>query len=209
MPSSGKLIFKGIFLALLKAVTCMLIPYLSFKYISELEVMGIPIGLTNEQFDLIMYWITALGLVQIAVSFGKGSSPKRSPRKAIFFIMQIGVYCLYLWCYKFSGAASLTLSFEYGSVTYDLATMLQLWMGIVVLKILIAIYDLIDGIIYTRKKKREAKEEDILEITEPLYDKEDFSSAVLDRENPAPRNTKVGSNDSDFEQFIQDKEGVK
>lgn len=152
---SASLIFKGISLAAVKAVTRMLIPYYTFKYISELEIMGIPIGLTNEQFNIIVFWITALGLCSVACAFGKGASPKRSPRKAIFFFGDIVIYCFYLWCYKFSGAASLTLTFEFGSVTYDLGVMLQLWMGVVVLKLILATYDLIDGIIYTKKKKAE------------------------------------------------------
>lgn len=153
MNPSAKLILKGILLALMKTVTSMLIPYFSFRYISTLEVMGIPIGLTNEQFEIIAFWITALGLIQVSVAFAKGASPKRSPRKAIMYFLQIIVYSLYLWCYKFSGAASLTLAFEYGSVTYNLAVMLQMWMGVVVLKMIIATYDLIDGIIHYRKLK--------------------------------------------------------
>jgi hypothetical protein len=154
MGSAG-LVFKGIATASIKAVTRMLIPYFTFKYISELEIMGIPIGLTNEQFNIIVFWITALGICSVACAFGKGASPKRSARKSLFFFGDIIIYCLYLWCYKFSGAASLTLTFEFGSVMYDLSVMLQLWMGVVVFKMILATYDLIDGIIYTKKKKAE------------------------------------------------------
>jgi len=157
MTKPAKLIFKGVFLALIKAITNMLIPYLTFKYVSSIVIMGIPIGLTNEQFQVIVFWITALGLVQVSIAFAKGASPRRSPQKAIWSIFEIAVYCLYLWCYKFSGAASLTLNFKYGFVTYDLALLLQLWLGLVSLKLFIAIYDLIDGIYFYNKKHKELK----------------------------------------------------
>lgn len=176
MNPSAKLIMKGILLALIKTVTAMLIPYFTFKYISTLEIMGIPIGLTNAQFQVIAFWITALGIIQVAVAFAKGSSPKRSPRKAIWYMVQIIVYSLYLWCYKFSGAASLTLSFEYGAVTYDLAVMLQMWMGVVVLKLIIAFYDLIDGIIHYRKLK--ARNSDESEVFDDLSTQPSLSGGM-------------------------------
>ncbi|MHA1341050.1 MAG: hypothetical protein ACTSRZ_13800 [Promethearchaeota archaeon] len=157
MAKPGKLIFMGILMAIIKFATNILVPYLTFKYISTIQVMGIPIGLTNEQFQIIIYWITALGLIQVAIAFAKGASPKRSPQKAIWTIFELGIYCLYLWCYKFSGAASLTLTFQYGAVTYDLAVMLRMWLGLVILKLFLAIWDLIDGSVYYYKKRKEMR----------------------------------------------------
>jgi len=103
----------------------------------------------------ITFWLTAFGLLVSGFAFFKYSSPKQSIRKGIFALIQVIINCLYLWSYRFSGAAEITfIIIDYGFFTLNLSQMLLIYMGIYFLTIVIKVYDVIDFTI-NREKIRE------------------------------------------------------
>jgi len=137
------------------------VPFLTFTWIRTLQISGIEIGLTQEGYRTIIFWVVAFGLIISGCAFFTYSSPKQSIRKGVFALIQILVNCLYLWSYKFSGATA--VNFEViaydGWVTIDLQQMILIYMGIYFLTIAIKIYDLVDFTI-NRKKIRKMRRED-------------------------------------------------
>ncbi|MHA1727577.1 MAG: hypothetical protein ACTSWY_02460 [Promethearchaeota archaeon] len=162
-----KNIIKGSIMALITLVITILIPLLTFNYLRELpQVLGMTITLVDELWYSVAFWIIAAGIINVAFSFAKGSSPKRSKRKALFGMGKIFASCFYIYSYKFSGAASemYFLIEGKGIIYFDLQNMLLLWMGLIFLKIIVEIYDFFDAIFYTIK------------VRSKLQDKKEFES---------------------------------
>lgn len=160
---AGKNIFKGIIKGLITLVLSIIVPLLLFKQIKDFpDVMGLDISLENTEYNRILFWITAVGMISVSFSFAKGSSPKRSKQKAIFGIGGVLANCFYIYQYKFSGASTFTMQIsDLGTISVDLGVILNLWMGLIFLKIIIEIYDLFDAISYKKKKKAENLEQTI------------------------------------------------
>lgn len=153
--SAGKNIFKGIIKGLITLVLSIIVPLVLFKQIKDFpDIMGLDISLENTEYNRILFWITAVGMISVSFSFAKGSSPKRSKRKALFGIGGVFANCFYIYQYKFSGASTFTMQIsDLGTISVDLGVILNLWMGLIFLKIIIEIYDLFDAISYKKKKK--------------------------------------------------------
>lgn len=137
------------------------LPFLTFSWMRTLEISGIEIGLTQEGYRRIIFWVVAFGLIISGCAFFTYSSPKQSIRKGVFALIQILINCLYLWSYKFSGATAVNFNIiaYNGLVTIDLQQMVLIYMGIYFLTIAIKIYDLVDFTI-NRKKIRKMRRED-------------------------------------------------
>ncbi len=152
---AGKNIFKGIIKGLITLVLSIIVPLVLFRQIKDFpDIMGLDISLENTEFDRILFWITAIGMISVSFSFAKGSSPKRSKRKALFGIGGVFANCFYIYQYKFSGASTFTMQIsDLGTISVELGVILNLWMGLIFLKIIIEIYDLFDAISYKKKKK--------------------------------------------------------
>ena len=152
---AGKNIFKGVIKALITLVLSIIVPFLLFRQIKDFpDIMGLEITLENTEYNRILFWITAIGMISVAFSFAKGSSPKRSRRGALFGIGGVLANCFYIYQYKFSGASTFTMGIsDLGTISVDLGVILNLWMGLIFLKIIIEIYDLIDAFLYEKKKK--------------------------------------------------------
>jgi len=145
------IIFMGIYLT-----TTLIIPFMTFSWIMSLKVEGVPIEISNTQYQRIIYWVTAFGLLISATAFFAYSAPSKSIRRGVFSLLQIIINCFYLWSYKFSGALEIELELvDLGLVSINLTQMILLYMGIYFLTVAIKAYDLFDFIINREKIKME------------------------------------------------------
>ena len=141
-------IFTGVY-----ALITIVIPLILFTLLFSIE--GLPIEWEQIDQQNITFWLTAFGLLVSGLAFFKYSSPKQSIRKGIFGLIQVIVNCLYLWSYRFSGAAEITfIIVDYGFFSLDLSQMILIYMGIYFLTIVLKVYDIIDFTI-NREKIRE------------------------------------------------------
>jgi hypothetical protein len=152
-----KNIFKGILFTSIYLTTTIIIPSITFSWVKDLSILGVPIVMSQLEYERIIFWISAFGLLISGCAFFNYSSPKQSIRKAIFALIQIILNCLYIWSYKFSGATEVNFTiFTIGSLSINFSQMILLYMGIYFLTILLKIYDLIDFTL-NRKKVREKR----------------------------------------------------
>jgi hypothetical protein len=141
----------------------MVIPFLTFTWVRDLSILGVDIVLTQRDYENIIFWITAFGLLISATAFFNYSSPKQSIRKGTFALVQILLNCLYIWSYKFSGATEIRFEivFEianFGFISINVQNMVMLYMGIYFLTIILKGYDFFDFVL-NRKKIREKRYE--------------------------------------------------
>ena len=157
MMGTAKNMLKGILFTLVYFTTTMIIPFLTFTWVKSLDVLGVPIVMSQDEYERILYWIAAFGLLISGCAFFNYSSPKQSIRKAIFALIQIVLNSLYIWSYKFSGATEVNFEIiSIGSLAVDFQQMILLYMGIYFLTIILKVYDHIDFII-NRKNIREKR----------------------------------------------------
>ena len=154
-------ILKGIIYMGVYLTTTMIIPSLTFTWIREIQVLGVSIVLEQAEYERIIFWISAFGLLISACAFFNYSSPKQSIRKGTFALIQILLNCLYIWSYKFSGATEVKFEIVFevtnvGFIAIDVQNMVMLYMGIYFLTIVLKGYDLVDFII-NRDKIREKR----------------------------------------------------
>ncbi len=140
-------------------VTTIILPFLLFNWVRNLQIPLVgEITLTQENYENIIFWIVAFGLIISGCAFFSYSSPKQSIRRTVFALIQVIVNCLYLWSYKFSGATEILFNFNIsgypGFLSLNLQTMVLVYMGVYFLTIVLKIYDLVDFSI-NRKKIRE------------------------------------------------------
>jgi hypothetical protein len=152
---SFKNMLKGfLFLAIYAAIT-IIIPLLTFSWLYELTVHGFPLNFEQQEYQSVLFWVPALGLVICGCAFFSHSSPKKSIRKAIFALIQVIVNCLYIWSYRFSGATDIQFTIaNFGYFSLNIQQMILLYLGIYFLTIVIKMYDIIDFTV-NRKKIRE------------------------------------------------------
>lgn len=154
-------IFKGFIFMAVYVTTTMVIPYFTFTWIKELEMLGVSIVLEQQDYKRIIFWIGAFGLLISACAFFNYSSPKQSIRKGVFALLQILLNCMYIWSYKFSGATEVRFEIVFsltglGFITVNVQNMVMLYLGIYFLTIILKGYDLVDFII-NRDKIREKR----------------------------------------------------
>ena len=154
-------IFKGIIYMGVYIVTTMVIPFLTFTWVRNISILGVNIILTQHDYENIIFWISAFGLLISATAFFNYSSPKQSIRKGTFALVQIILNCLYIWSYKFSGATEIRFEIVFeitnvGFVSINVQNMVMLYMGVYFLTIILKGYDFFDFIL-NRKKIREKR----------------------------------------------------
>ena len=115
MMGSTKNMIRGLILTAVYVTTTIIIPMLTFSVIRD--VAGAYIVLSEEDYNKIIFWILAFGLVISGCAFFNYSSPKQSIRRGIFAFIQVIVNCLYIWSYKFSGATELIFTLEAGGIS--------------------------------------------------------------------------------------------
>ena len=154
-------IVKGIIFMCVYIGTTMVIPFLTFTWVKEVQILGVGIVLTQHDYENIIFWISAFGLLISATAFFNYSSPKQSIRKGTFAMVQIILNCLYIWSYKFSGATEIRFEIVFeianiGFISINVENMVMLYMGVYFLTILLKGYDLFDFLL-NRKTIREKR----------------------------------------------------
>ena len=154
-------IFKGLIYLSVYITTTMVIPFFTFTLMKEVSIMGVDIMLEQPDYDRIIFWVSAFGLLISSCAFFTYSSPKQSIRKGTFSLIQIIVNCLYVWSYKFSGATEVRFEIiielaNLGFIAVNVQNMVMLYMGVYFLTIILKGYDFIDFII-NREKIREKR----------------------------------------------------
>jgi hypothetical protein len=152
---------KGFIYMAVYVVTTIVIPFSTFTFIKEIQVLGVSIVLEQLEYERIVFWISAFGLLISACAFFNYSSPKQSIRKGTFALIQILLNCLYIWSYKFSGATEVKFEIVFeitnvGFIIIDVQNMVLLYMGVYFLTIILKGYDFVDFII-NRDKIREKR----------------------------------------------------
>ena len=142
-------------------VITMVIPILTFTWVKEVQIMGVNIVLTQHDYENIIFWISAFGLLISSAAFFNYSSPKQSIRKGIFALVQIILNCLYIWSYKFSGATEIRFEIVFeivniGYISINVQNMVMLYMGVYFLTIILKGYDFFDFVL-NRKTIREKR----------------------------------------------------
>ncbi|MFX0003991.1 MAG: hypothetical protein ACFE9C_03905 [Candidatus Hodarchaeota archaeon] len=152
---SVKNMLRGSIYTAIYAVTTIVIPLITFSWLFQLTVQGFPFDFEQQEYENILFWVTAFGLIICGCAFFSHSSPKQSIRKAVFALIQVIVNCLYIWSYRFSGATDIQFTIVgYGFFSLDVQQMVLLYMGIYFLTIVIKVYDIIDFAV-NREKIRE------------------------------------------------------
>ena len=152
---SVKNMVRGTIFTAIYVVTTIIIPLATFTLLFEFLVQDLPLEFVQQDLNNIVFWIVAFGLLISGCAFFTFSSPKQSIRRAIFAVIQVLVNCLYLWSYKFSGAAVLSfIIVDFGVMTLNVQQMILMYMGLYFLTIVLKVYDIIDFTI-NRKKIRE------------------------------------------------------
>ncbi len=154
-----KNMIRGVIATSLYLTTTIIIPFLLFRWIKNFKLPQIgQILMTQENYETIIFWLTAFGLLISGIAFFAFSSPKQSIRRGVFSLVLVIVNCLYLWSYKFSGATEVIFNIDLpgftGFLSLDLQQMVLTYMGIYFLMMVLKVYDVIDFII-NRKKIRE------------------------------------------------------
>ena len=154
-------IIKGLIYLSVYITTTMVIPFFTFTFIKEFQVLGVDIILEQPDYDRIIFWVSAFGLLISSCAFFTYSSPKQSIRKGTFSLIQIILNCLYIWSYKFSGATEVRFEIvieiaNLGFIAVNVQNMVMLYMGVYFLTIVLKGYDFFDFII-NREKIREKR----------------------------------------------------
>jgi hypothetical protein len=165
-----KNMFKGLIFMCIYITTTMVIPYYTFKWIKEVQVLGVNIVLEQQDYERIIFWIGAFGFLISACAFFNHSSPKQSIRKGTFALIQILLNCMYIWSYKFSGATEVRFEIVFavvgvGFISVNVQNMVMLYLGIYFLTIVLKGYDLVDFTV-NRDKIRENRYKEIKEDEE-------------------------------------------
>jgi hypothetical protein len=146
---------RGFIYTTIYAVVTLVLPMILFSWLHQLTAQGLPLGFDQQEYQNLMFWITAFGLIICGCAFFTHSSPKKSIRRACFALIQVIVNGLYIWSYRLSGATNIEMNI--GNVAFfalDLSQMILLYMGIYFLTIVLKVYDIIDFSV-NRKKIRE------------------------------------------------------
>ena len=134
----------------------MVIPFITFTLMKEVQILGVDIILEQPDYDRIIFWVSAFGLLISACAFFNYSSPKQSIRKGTISLIQIILNCFYLWSYKFSGALEIQITIvDLGMIEVNLQQLILTYMGIYFLTVILKTYDLVDFIINREKIKFE------------------------------------------------------
>lgn len=154
---SVKNMIRGFIFTAVYVVITIVIPLVTFSLMFNLVIQGLPMDFEQQDFQNIIFWVVAFGLVISGCAFFTYSSPKKSIRRATFALIQVIVNCLYIWSYKFSGATDISfVIIGFGNLTLNIQQMILVYMGIYFLTIILKVYDIFDFTI-NREKIREER----------------------------------------------------
>jgi hypothetical protein len=158
MSQDARNIMKGVLLTLAYITLTIIIPYITFSWVRSLDIFGlITIEMTQTQYERIIFWVVAFGLIISGCAFFSFSSPSQSIRGGVFALIQVILNCFYIWSYKFSGAAEIQFDIvDMGFFYLNLQQMIMMYLGIYLFLILLKVYDIVDFIV-NRDKIREIR----------------------------------------------------
>ncbi len=146
---------RGFIFTAIYVCTTIVIPLITFSWLFQMTVQGLPLNFEQQEYQSVIFWVTALGLVICGCAFFTYSSPKQSIRRGVFALIQVLVNCLYIWSYKFSGATDIEFTIVgFGFFSLNISQMILVFMGIYFLTTVLKAYDIIDFTV-NRKKIRE------------------------------------------------------
>jgi len=154
--TAAKNIIQGIIATAIYLTITIIIPYLTFRWILSLKIEDADVNITNKEYESIIYWIIAFGLIISGTAFFAYSAPTQSIRRGAFSVIQIILNCLYIWSYQFSGALDLNIELvDIGFISLNLTQLILVYMGVYFLTVVLKVYDLVDSIINRDKIKFE------------------------------------------------------
>ena len=154
--AAAKNIIQGIIATAIYLTITIIIPYLTFRWILSLKIEDADVNITNKEYESIIYWIIAFGLIISGTAFFAYSAPTQSIRRGAFSVIQIILNCLYIWSYQFSGALDLNIELvDIGFISLNLTQLILVYMGVYFLTVVLKVYDLVDSIINRDKIKFE------------------------------------------------------
>jgi glucose uptake protein GlcU len=151
-----KFMLKGMFSAIGYGITTIGIPLTLLWVLETYASSYFPVDAQ------MTFWIIAMGMIVMAFAFGRESSPKRSIRRVIFNVFLTFANMFYIYSYWFSGLANIDLSLPLpipglegvvAGITLNLGTVIAIELGLIGLKFIIILYDLVDAIVYMSKRK--------------------------------------------------------
>ena len=146
--AAAKNIIQGVIASAIYLTITIIIPYLTFSWIMSLKIEDADVAITNKEYERIIYWIIAFGLIISGTAFFAYSAPTQSIRRGAFSVIQIILNCLYIWSYQFSGALDLDIELvDIGFITINLTQLILVYMGVYFLIVVLKVYDLVECII--------------------------------------------------------------
>ncbi|MHA1683589.1 MAG: hypothetical protein ACTSUE_21805 [Promethearchaeota archaeon] len=180
--SGSKNFFKGLLFAIIAAMTYVVLPYTGLTVVKNLDTDLVPINYARFDLNRIIFFIQAIGIIQIALAFAKGSSPKYSKRKALFALAQIIGSGTYIYIIKFSGLSQVPIVLEdIGEIIISFDNMMYLTFGVILVNGILALFDIVttikdqrDGVVYDKDKEwketmKRAKESGITGESGDMY----------------------------------------
>ncbi len=143
---------KGFIWLGLYVVGTIIIPYTIFTYIYSLTSSVqdyVYLGLTQEKYEQITFWIFALGFLICGLAFLAHSSPKKSVRRGAFKVVLVFFNCLYIWIYAISNVTLINIVImDVIIFTVDLTNLFMFFMGIYFLSIIVHVLNLLNYTFY-------------------------------------------------------------
>ncbi len=151
---AAKNIFSGMLSAIISLASYVILPWIGLS-VAKTIAIPYPADITyfRSQIDDVLFYIIAMGIIQVGIAFAKGSSPKYSKRRAIFSLLNLFGAAAYSYIIKFTGLSRIPIVITgLGEITVSLDAFVFFVFGIVVLNSLLAIFDLIIAIKDQRKE---------------------------------------------------------
>lgn len=165
---AAKNILMGVLYAAIALISFVILPWTGLSVVKNLELNDVTINYARFNIDRILFFIQSLGIVQVGIAFGRGSSPKYSKRRALFSLAQVIGSGVYVYIIRFSGLSQIPITLEnIGEITIIFDNMMYMAFGIILINGLLSIFDLIisikdqkDGTVYSLDKEfKEARAE--------------------------------------------------
>lgn len=141
----------GIIYAVIALISYLLLPWTALEVVDSIDLpaLGVSVDYTKAGLDVerMKFFIWGLGLIQMGLGFAKGSSPKRSKRRACFNLLQVLGGGVYMYVIRYTGISKVPIELiGFGMIVVDFSTFMYLLFGIVCMNVLLNIFDVIIAI---------------------------------------------------------------
>ncbi|MHA2324963.1 MAG: hypothetical protein ACXACB_06170, partial [Promethearchaeota archaeon] len=83
MGAVGNMV-RGFIFSAIYVVTTIVVPLVTFTLLFNLVVQGLPLDFEQQDYQNIVFWVIAFGLIISGCAFFTFSSPKQSIRRGVF-----------------------------------------------------------------------------------------------------------------------------